>query len=128
MSDLKAALAARAKLEADLKEALEKKEAAFAEARSASGAGAKAAAEGRAGMAEQMAVALKIKLKDSEAAVAAARANAKKHTVAAGETLSHIALKHYGKANEWRELYELNKDVIGDDPGKIKPGMELIIP
>jgi nucleoid-associated protein YgaU len=128
MSDLKTALATKAKLEAQLKEATENKESAFAEARAAGEAAKKAAAESRARAAEQISVQVKIKLKEAEDALAAARAAARKHTVAAGETLSHLALKYYGKANDWKEIYELNKDVIGDDPGKIKPGQELIIP
>ena len=55
-------------------------------------------------------------------------ASAKKHTVAAGETLSDIALKHYGHANRWQEIYDADKAVIGDNPNKIKPGQEFIIP
>jgi nucleoid-associated protein YgaU len=62
------------------------------------------------------------------AAEAAAKAAALKHTVAAGETLSHISLKYYKSANRWKEIYEANKDVIGDNPNRIKPGQELVIP
>lgn len=53
-----------------------------------------------------------------------------KHVVEADETLSHIALKYYGSAAEekWMAIYNANKDVIGDDPGVIKKGMELTIP
>lgn len=36
-------------------------------------------------------------------------------------------MKYYKTANRWKEIYEANKDVIGDDPGLIKPGMELVI-
>jgi nucleoid-associated protein YgaU len=52
------------------------------------------------------------------------------HTVAAGETLSQIALKHYGNAGReyWMAIYEANKAVIGANPGLIKPGMVLKIP
>ncbi len=52
------------------------------------------------------------------------------HTVSAGETLSHIALKHYGNAGRdfWMAIYEANKQVIGDNPGLIRPGMVLSIP
>jgi nucleoid-associated protein YgaU len=28
----------------------------------------------------------------------------------------------------WREIYELNKDVIGKNPDLIQPGMELNLP
>lgn len=47
------------------------------------------------------------------------------HTVASGDTLSSIA-KQYGKES-WKEVYDANKDVIGDDPNKIRVGMELKI-
>ncbi len=52
------------------------------------------------------------------------------HEVKEGETLSGIALKYYGSAEKekWMKIYEQNKQVIGDDPGLIKPGMRLRIP
>lgn len=52
------------------------------------------------------------------------------HTVAAGETLSDIALKYYGSAvkEKWMVIYDANKAVIGNDPGKIRPGQVLKIP
>lgn len=53
-----------------------------------------------------------------------------KHTVAAGETLSHIAQQYYGSASreDWMAIYEANKATIGDNPSLIKPGQELNIP
>lgn len=52
------------------------------------------------------------------------------HTVAADETLSHIALKYYGSAvkEKWMIIYEANKAVIGNNPGRIRPGQVLKIP
>ncbi|MFU8773070.1 MAG: LysM peptidoglycan-binding domain-containing protein [Anaerolineales bacterium] len=52
------------------------------------------------------------------------------HTVVAGDTLSHIALKYYGSAikEKWMLIYEANKDTIGDNPNLIQPGMVLNIP
>ena len=52
------------------------------------------------------------------------------HTVAADETLSHIALKYYGSAakEKWIIIYEANKELIGDNPNIIRSGMELFIP
>jgi nucleoid-associated protein YgaU len=47
------------------------------------------------------------------------------YTVKSGDSLSKIG-SHHGVA--WREIYEANKDVIGDDPDKIKPGQKLRIP
>ena len=52
------------------------------------------------------------------------------HTVAAGETLSHIALKYYGSAAQaaWMHIYEANKAAIGPNPGMIRQGVVLNIP
>ncbi|HUF37312.1 MAG TPA: LysM peptidoglycan-binding domain-containing protein [Anaerolineales bacterium] len=52
------------------------------------------------------------------------------HTVVSGETLSHISLKYYNSAikPKYMVIYEENKDVIGDDPNRIIPGMVLKIP
>ena len=52
------------------------------------------------------------------------------HTVAAGETLSHLALKYYGHSTRdyFMVIYEANKATIGDDPGMIRPGMVLKVP
>jgi nucleoid-associated protein YgaU len=47
------------------------------------------------------------------------------YTVKSGDTLSAIG-QHHGVA--WREIYEANKDVIGDNPDKIRPGQQLRIP
>jgi len=52
------------------------------------------------------------------------------HTVAADETLSHIALKYYGSAvkEKWMLIYEANKATIGDDPNRLARGLVLKIP
>jgi len=52
----------------------------------------------------------------------------KTYTVDRGDNLSAIAKQELGDANRWREIYELNKDVIGDNPDLIQPGMELKLP
>ncbi len=52
----------------------------------------------------------------------------KTYTVDSGDNLSAIAKQELGDANRWREIYELNKDVIGDNPDLIQPGMELKLP
>jgi nucleoid-associated protein YgaU len=60
---------------------------------------------------------------------AAAHATAQKtHTVEGGENLSVIAEQELGDANRWREIYELNKELIGKNPDLIQPGMELKLP
>lgn len=52
------------------------------------------------------------------------------HVIASGETLSHLALKYYGSATQekWMIIYEANKELIGDNPNKVRVGMELVIP
>lgn len=57
----------------------------------------------------------------------AARAPVGQYTVQAGDTLSHIARRHYGKASRWRAIFEANRDRI-DDPDLIRPGQVLVIP
>jgi nucleoid-associated protein YgaU len=52
----------------------------------------------------------------------------KTYTVDSGDNLSAIAKQELGDANRWREIYELNKDVIGKNPDLIQPGMELKLP
>ena len=50
-----------------------------------------------------------------------------RYTVKSGDTLSHIAKAHYGKAGKWRAIFEANRDQI-DDPDRIFPGQVLKIP
>ena len=52
------------------------------------------------------------------------------HVIQEGETLSDIAMKHYGHAMReyWMLIFEANKTIIGDNPAMIKPGTELSIP
>ncbi len=52
----------------------------------------------------------------------------KKHVVKKGESLSLIAKQYTGDVKKWKELYEKNKEVVGNNPDLIQPGMELIIP
>jgi nucleoid-associated protein YgaU len=49
------------------------------------------------------------------------------YTVKKGDTLSHIAKAHYGRASQWKRIFEANRDQL-DDPDKIKPGQVLKIP
>ena len=51
----------------------------------------------------------------------------KVHTVVKGDTLSKIAKAHYGDANQWRKIYEANKERI-KNPDLIQPGWVLTIP
>lgn len=53
---------------------------------------------------------------------------AETYTVVAGDSLSKIAQRAYGNANEWRRIYDANRQLIGDNPDLIKPGQKLTIP
>ena len=49
------------------------------------------------------------------------------YTVQSGDTLSAIAKKFLGNANDYMEIYNANRDQLSD-PDKIKPGQVLKIP
>lgn len=49
------------------------------------------------------------------------------YTVVAGDSLSKIAKRFYGKANVWKKIYEANRDII-KNPDLIHPGQVLKIP
>lgn len=51
----------------------------------------------------------------------------KVYVVVAGDSLSKIAKREYGNANDWTRIFEANKDVL-KDPNKIFPGQKLRIP
>lgn len=52
----------------------------------------------------------------------------KTYTVRAGENLRHIALRLYGDQDRWTEIYEANKDLVGEDPNNLWVGLSLTIP
>ena len=56
-----------------------------------------------------------------------AGAGEQSYTVQKGDTLSHIAQKHYGKASKWHAIFDANRDQL-DDPDKIFPGQVLKLP
>ena len=49
------------------------------------------------------------------------------YTVQPGDTLSAIAKKFLGNANDYMEIFNANRDQL-TDPDKIKPGQVLKIP
>jgi nucleoid-associated protein YgaU len=49
------------------------------------------------------------------------------YEVVAGDSLSKIAKREYGNANEWKRIYEANQDIL-KNPDKIYPGQKLKIP
>jgi LysM repeat protein len=57
----------------------------------------------------------------------AAQPQATTYTVQSGDTLSGIAKKFLGNANDYMEIFNANRDQLSD-PDKIKPGQVLKIP
>lgn len=49
------------------------------------------------------------------------------YTVQKGDSLSKIALREYGDAQQWHRIYEANRDLI-KDPDLIQPGWTLKLP
>jgi LysM repeat protein len=52
---------------------------------------------------------------------------ARKHRVAAGDTLASIAFEYYGSVERWREIYTANSELLGDNR-PLSAGMELVVP
>lgn len=50
------------------------------------------------------------------------------HTVGDGDSLWALAKRYLGDGNRWPEIYEANREIIGDDPNLIINGTVLIIP
>jgi nucleoid-associated protein YgaU len=50
------------------------------------------------------------------------------YIVAEGDTLFDIARYELGKASRWGEIYELNRDKLGEDFDFLQPGLELRMP
>ena len=51
----------------------------------------------------------------------------KVYVVVAGDSLSKIAKREYGNANDWRRIFEANTDIL-KNPDKIFPGQKIKIP
>lgn len=60
-------------------------------------------------------------------AVVGAGGGSQSYTVQSGDSLSAISQQVYGDANQWRRIYEANRDQI-EDPDKIFPGQTFKIP
>jgi len=59
--------------------------------------------------------------------VAGGSAGERTYTVQAGDTLSHIAQRQYGKASRWHAIFDANRDQL-DNPDLIQPGQVLKLP
>jgi nucleoid-associated protein YgaU len=60
-------------------------------------------------------------------AMASSGGGGRKYTVKSGDSLSKIAKEMYGDANAYNRIFEANRDKL-NDPNKIFPGQELVIP
>lgn len=47
--------------------------------------------------------------------------------MASGDSLSKIAKRYYGDAQQWRRIYDANREEV-KDPDLIHPGQRLRIP
>jgi nucleoid-associated protein YgaU len=63
----------------------------------------------------------------STAPPASTPAGGQTYTVVKGDSLSKIAKRYYGDAQQWRKIYEANKDQI-QNPDLIHPGQTFRIP
>ena len=52
----------------------------------------------------------------------------KVYTVKPGDTLTAIAKRELGNSSKWRDIYNVNTQVIGRDPNLIRPGQKLVMP
>jgi len=50
------------------------------------------------------------------------------YTIAEGDTLATVASRFYGDPNEWRRIYDANRQVIGENPDAVRIGTVLRIP
>jgi nucleoid-associated protein YgaU len=55
-------------------------------------------------------------------------AGANVYVVEAGDTLFDIARYELGKASRWAEIYELNREILGEDFDHLPTGAELTLP
>jgi nucleoid-associated protein YgaU len=58
----------------------------------------------------------------------AQRSGGRTYVVEEGDTLFDIARFELGKATRWAEIYELNKELIGEDFNHLRPGTQLTLP
>lgn len=50
------------------------------------------------------------------------------YTVAEGDSLYRIARYELGNASRWHEIYQINREVIGESYNHLRPGTQLILP
>jgi nucleoid-associated protein YgaU len=64
----------------------------------------------------------------STAPVTAPAGGPTSYVVKSGDSLSKIARRIYGDAQQWQRIYEANRELIGKNPDLIHPGQNLVIP
>ena len=52
----------------------------------------------------------------------------RRHTVVSGDSLSSIALRYYGSANRWEDVFDANREALGGDPDNIREHVVLLLP
>lgn len=52
----------------------------------------------------------------------------REYDVKKGDSLSKIAKTVYGDMHRWKDIYDANRELIGDNPDLIQPGWTLRIP
>jgi len=57
-----------------------------------------------------------------------ARRSATTYLVKAGDTLQLISTEIYGKPDQWKQIYDANKDLLKSATEPLKPGIRLTIP
>jgi len=62
------------------------------------------------------------------APAAAAKHAGKTYQVRTGDSFYSIARSVLGDSKRWKELYELNRKVVRDDPKSLRPGQVLTLP
>lgn len=56
------------------------------------------------------------------------KSQTKTYTVKSGDSLWNIAKKTLGNGSRWKEIYNLNSKVIGENPNLIYPGQVYVLP
>lgn len=69
-----------------------------------------------------------LKLPPKDAIATPPDTSSNEYTVRSGDSLASIARGVYGSDHHWKQLYEANRAVIGDDPANVAVGMRLKIP
>jgi nucleoid-associated protein YgaU len=63
-----------------------------------------------------------------QASAQRAPAGSRVYVVEEGDTLFDIARYELGKASRWGEIYDLNRESLGEDFDYLQPGTQLVLP